>query len=87
MTTNQRHRYEVVPNGKGGRASYRWKVARDGITLGLYSTKAKAIAHAVYSARTLWRNFGELGSLLIKGRDGKIQDERTYGRDPIKTKG
>lgn len=64
-----------------------WKATRDGERVGIFPTKARAIEMATTAARSAWRTNGTLATLKIKGRNGRIQDERTYGRDPIETKG
>lgn len=90
--SSKRVRYEVLPIPKAQRAGFdRWKVTRDGVTLATFQHKdgktGGALQFAATVARAAWRDRGELGTLKIKGRDGKIKDERTYGRDPTKTKG
>ena len=42
-----------------------------------FRTKAEAVTAAVRQAET-----AELGQVVIKGRNGRIQSERTYGADP-----
>jgi len=56
----------------------RWAVQRDGTrrAAGLHDGKQAAIRHGVQLGR---RNCGQL---RVKGRNGRIQDERTYGGDP-----
>lgn len=76
----KRIRYEVAP-AKGG-----WKVTRAGQWWGAWPKKRAAVAEAVGGARTDLQA-GNLSQLIIKRLDGTIQDERTYGRDPQKTKG
>jgi hypothetical protein len=66
------------------KASAGWKVASGGSTLAEARTKAQAVRRGVQLAKE-----GQPSSLQIKGRDGRIQEERTYPRssDPRKTKG
>jgi len=47
-----------------------------------YDTKREAVKRGVQVGR-------ENGNaqLIIKGRDGKIREERTYGHDPRRSKG
>lgn len=87
--TPRRVRYEVLPTTKAERAAgaEAWKFTRDGETIATRASKADAVELASTTARCAWRTTGQLGTLKIKGRLGKIQDERTYGRDPIRTKG
>lgn len=92
MTTTakpRRVRYEVLPSTKAERkaGAERWKFTRDGDTIATRATKAQAVELASTTARCAWKTQQQLGTLKIKGRDGVIQDERTYGRDPIRTKG
>jgi hypothetical protein len=65
--------WDVEPRPKG-----RWAVQREGTkrASSLHDTKAQAVARGV----DLGRRYQ--GQLRIKGRNGRIQDERTYGRDP-----
>ena len=64
----------------------RWALKKDGSgeTVKTYATKAKAIKGGV-----LERAVGTTGSVKIKKRDGRIQEERTYPRnmDPRSSKG
>lgn len=85
-----RTRYEVLPANKNERWSgegNRWKVTEDGTRINTTRTKAQAVRFAVDLARGRWQTDGQLGTLKIKGRAGRIQDERTYGKDPRRTKG
>lgn len=50
-------------------------------------TKKSAIKRAALVCRKSHVEFGELIELTIKRKNGTIQDKRTYGRDPRKTKG
>ena len=72
----RRIQYEVLPNGDG-----LWKITRDRVVVGYFERKAEAVSEAAARGRACWAN-GQLAQLFIKGRDGKIKDERTYGRDP-----
>ena len=86
----KRTRYEVLPIGGATLQDgvwKRWKVTRDGETIATFATKPLAIELATTTARCAWKTQQQLASLKIKGRDGRIQDERTYGRDPAATKG
>ncbi|MGI8724460.1 MAG: DUF2188 domain-containing protein [Methyloceanibacter sp.] len=66
--------------------SKRWALKKDGSgeTVKTFATKAKAIKGGV-----LEKAVGKTGSVKIKKRDGKIQEERTYPRsmDPRGSKG
>lgn len=87
----RRVRYEVLPTSKADLKAdpslQRWSVTRAGERLGTYATKPPAVEFATTTARCAWRTCGQLGQVRIKGRSGKIQDERTYGADPTDTKG
>ena len=67
----------VQPHGK------KWEVSRDG------ADRASSIhdrkSDAVEKGREQAKNEG--GSLKIKSGDGKIQEERTYHKDPVPPKG
>ena len=85
-----RHLYEVLPPSKNERWSgvvFRWEVTKDGDVITRTWIKSMAVRFAVAAAKEAWLNLGEHGTLKIKGRNGVIQDERTYGADPRKTKG
>jgi hypothetical protein len=58
-----------------------WDVIREGQIVGHHETKVLAMAEARSIARA------EKGSLQIKGRNGRIQEERSYGKDPRRSKG
>ena len=71
--------YRIVRHKAGG-----WKV------LGDYGRRwaAQGDAVAYYAARC--RNLldaGVLAQLVLHGRDGRIRWERTYGRDPRRSRG
>ena len=60
-----------------------WDVVKErGSTVSHHNTKEPAIESAVRRAKQ-----ESQGEVRIKGRDGKIQDERTYGKDPYPPKG
>ena len=63
---------EITPATDG------WDVrARHGATLSHHDTKDAAIDAGRKAAKE-----AELGQLVVKGRDGRIQEEFTYGEDP-----
>ena len=76
-----RDRVEVCPNGKF------WKVTRNGQELAECKTQAAAIEVAVKACRHRWASHKQTAELVIKRRDGKIRDSRTYGDDPREIKG
>jgi hypothetical protein len=61
----------------------RWAVQRDGTkrAASLHDRKDAAVARGTELGRRY------RGQLRIKGADGKIQDERTYGSDPFPPRG
>lgn len=77
----KRIRFEVLPNSDGG-----WSVTRDRVVVAQFDIKRQAVAYAAERGRASWQA-GTPAQLLIKGRDGRIQDERTYGKDPRGTPG
>lgn len=73
MTMKGQH---VIPTGE------RWAVRRAGSerASGVYETQREAIS----AARTIARNNG--AELFIHGRDGRIRERETYGKDPLPPK-
>jgi hypothetical protein len=67
----------VMPGDKG------WRVQVEG-TGGARSTHSTQ-AEAAKTARRIARQ--SQTELLIHGRDGKVRERSTYGRDPRRTKG
>jgi hypothetical protein len=51
------------------------------------ATKAVFVAALAARLRSLWRTSHRLGQLKVFGKNGRIQFERTYGRDPKRRKG
>ncbi len=64
-----------------------WKLTKDGDVLGYFDTQACAIEAGAMTCRLRLKQHGLLSELKIMGRNGKIRDSRTYGRDPVATKG
>lgn len=85
MIVKKRVRYTVGPSGSGTRP--KWRLTGGDAVRGMFPTQKAAIAAAVTICRSRLRNFGSLSELFIKGRNGKIRDSRTYGRDPRDVKG
>ncbi len=73
----KRTRYHITPRDDG------WSVSKEGASRssGNYGKKDEAIEKGRDLARS------SQGELLIHGKDGKIQEERTYGRDPYPPSG
>ena len=80
-----RDRYEVAPNTTD--TGRRWTLKRGGELLLSADTQAEAVDCAVLLARMRLEERGQTADLVIKGRDGKIRDSRTFGDDPESTKG
>lgn len=77
-------RRQIVTVSYSKRSGWTWK----GIGgQGGRDTKAEAVREAVELCRSELRRNGIRSELRIKGKDGKIQDCRTYGEDPRRTKG
>jgi hypothetical protein len=49
---------------------------------GPYETKAEALADAKQGVKA-----AALGQIVVHGRDGRIQTEHTYGKDPRSSRG
>jgi uncharacterized protein (DUF433 family) len=73
----ERQVYEVVPHSKDG-----WDVKKEGRSRASahHATKAAAVADARERAKA-----APLGQVRLKGRDGRIQNEWTYGKGPRRT--
>ena len=72
-----RSRWTVSPAGADG-----WKVSGPGGSSSSYVTKQEAVRAGRQGARAQ-----PPSQLVIKGRNGRIQEERTYGDDPRRSKG
>lgn len=70
--------YHVVPAGGDG-----WHLKRQGEqNFTSFETKEEAVKAGVREART-----HEAGQLIIHTRDGRFEEERTYGYDPPRSPG
>lgn len=76
-----RIRFEVLPSSDG-----RWDITRDSVVVDWCDKKENAVAMAVTRCHAA-RSAGQRCQLLIKSKDGQIQDERTYGDDPAEIPG
>jgi hypothetical protein len=61
-----------------------WELRGIGFTV--YGFKADAVAEGVKLARAHLAAGGR-AQLVIRGKDGRIQSERTYGADPRRSRG
>ncbi|MEE8639006.1 MAG: DUF2188 domain-containing protein [bacterium] len=74
----KRKQYHVTPVKKGG-----WRVTETGKARGFnFETKPPAVKKAVALAKK-----NRPSQVKIRKRNGRIQDERTYGQDPYPPKG
>jgi len=74
----KRRQYHVTADKKGG-----WKVTETGQPdVYHFETKPPAVEKGMQLARR-----HKPSQLLIHKKDGKIQEERTYGNDPRSSKG
>ncbi len=78
--TTKRVRIVVVPR-RGV-----WLVKQAGIRVAVCGTKASAVAVATGRGRTIWAG-GQTAQVVIHFADGRIQEERSYGRDPVRSPG
>jgi len=72
-----RKEHHVVPNPQGG-----WDVRRNDAERASVHTDTKA--DAVEAARRISRNQGT--EMIIHGKDGKIQNSDSHGKDPCPPK-
>ena len=74
----KREKFHVTSHKK------RWKAQKEGAQkpLKTFKTKKKAIAFGIKEAKKPL-----LGQLIIHKKDGTIQEERTYGKDPYPPQG
>lgn len=70
---NNKH---VVPNPTGG-----WDVKSGGHRTSHHNTQQSAIQSATVSAQV------DRTDVVIHGRDGKIRENNSYGKDPFPPKG
>lgn len=66
------------------RPDKRWEAKTEGTSRAAKVTETKA--EAIEAAKQIAKN-APLGQVRIKGEDGKIQTEHTYGKDPYPPKG
>lgn len=75
----ERHTWHVSPHSEGG-----WKVKK--VNAERARSRHDKKEEAVQAAKRLAKNSAR-GQIRIHKRDGRIQEERTYGEDPPETKG
>lgn len=76
----QRQVFHSSPSGDG------WKVTQSGRTISNHATQASAEDEAIRLAKKA-ESDGGLGQAVLHKSDGKIREERTYGKDPKRTPG
>lgn len=52
-----------------------------------YKSKAMAVAAGRKVAKWAWKFLNKLAQLVVKLKNGRIQNEYTYGKDPVRYKG
>jgi hypothetical protein len=79
--------YRVLPGPDGGwTLAGKGRVIPGGVTVQRYRRKVDAVASGKRRCRQTW-TLGVLAQLVIYGRNGRIQSERTFGKDPRKYQG
>ncbi len=70
----KRQQFFVSPHADG------WQVKRPSAqrASSVHRTQADAVEQATKQAKSV-----PLGQVIVQGRDGKIRDERTHGKDPF----
>lgn len=76
---SKRKTWDVSPDGDGG-----WTVQRRGADRATRNTEDKD--DAIDAARSHAKN-ADKGQIVIRGQDGRIQREHTYGDDPERREG
>lgn len=79
----RRQRYTVAFE----RASGQWVTTTERREVGRHATQAAAVTDATALCTTSWKHLQLTSELVIKARNGRIRDTRTYGRDPRRTRG
>ncbi len=64
-----------------------WAARRGGRLLDRYRAKDEGIRRLRIFCRAQWSRWGRLAQLRIFGKNGRIQTEYTYGKDPRRTRG
>ncbi len=72
---------------KRGRPRAPWCLWRNGAVFATCSGKEEAVFLGRYYARFDYERRDTPTQLVIHGKDGRIQEERTYGKDPVRRRG
>ena len=78
----KRLRFEVRRTDDGAGGFYAGKES-----VGSRAYKSDIVWLAAFNLTSAWENLRIRSELVIKSRDGRIQDTRTYGDDPRRTRG
>lgn len=81
-----RHRFEVLRDESGSWCFINTDT-QPAQTLDVRGHKADLVWIAAQTLTSAWRDLGIRSELTIKRADGTIQDKRTFGADPRRTKG
>lgn len=81
----KRQRHEIA--WRNGRWEWRWHNRGKWKLIDHWPRKADLVGRVALILRQDWAIDRHLAELQIKGKDGRIQDCRTYGRDPRRTRG
>ncbi len=65
---------------------WRWEIRTPAGILACHETQAEAVREAIRTAHSD-RAEGRLAQVVLHGRNGRVRWERTYGRDPARTRG
>jgi hypothetical protein len=82
-TDPPRVQWEVLPI----RGLVGWRVTRNGLDQCTFFFKYRAVNFAVRECQAQLEWNDTRSELTIKGRNGRIQDKRTYGADPRRIRG
>ena len=64
-----------------------WHVENGGRLIGRYLLKNNAVFAGAANARSRWNDEEILAQLKVFNKNGRIAFERSYGKDPRRTKG
>lgn len=63
-----------------------WQLKEGARVISGFASKRKAIDEGRLAGRSYW-DAGRLAQLVVKGKNGRIMFENTYGKDPRRHKG
>lgn len=82
-----RDRYEVLPTPAGTGRRLPWRLTRNGVVMAHADRQQELVDLGGRFARLRLLLCGKVAELVIKRPDGRVRDSRTYGADPVRTKG